>query len=187
MTQHSTARRDRIVPGLALDIDDVIDTPSMIRNLADEVLDDQLVAIIQCTQAFAYYVEELHAPHELDQFLTASECVEVARFIDALGDNPEREREFFEAGFMLVEFRGRNPYNGWTVEHVREAVGQAAKRVAETGHPGFVRESLVLLQTLVRYVDAFHGSSGFQQVLTPDERRRVGEYVTQLLVQPPLE
>lgn len=104
-------------------------------------LDPQAVAIIECTEALANYVEQLHATHGLDQFLTAAECAEVARFIDALGNNPAREHEFFERRTGLI-LRPRNPEAGWTVETVREAVAQVNNR-SDDALPDFARECFV--------------------------------------------
>jgi hypothetical protein len=75
------------VPGLDRDIDDVIDTPAQIASVAEGTLDGQLVAIIQCAEELAAYVEELHAPHGFDQLLAADGFAEVAQCIDGLGQN----------------------------------------------------------------------------------------------------
>jgi hypothetical protein len=37
--------------------------------------------------------------------------------------------------------------------------------------PDFVRDCLIILQHLMAYLDSFHGSPGFREVLTPTERR----------------
>ncbi|WP_328991470.1 hypothetical protein OG394_34870 [Kribbella sp. NBC_01245] len=177
MTQTGNTERQRTVPGLGLDIDQVIDTPAQVSDAARATLDPQAVAIIECTEALAQYVEELHAPHGLDQFLTAAECAEVARFIDALGNNPARADEFFERRTGLA-LRSRNPEAGWNVETVREAVAQANNR--HDALPDFARECFVLLNALIAYLDAFHGSTGFREVLTPTERQAVGNKITHL-------
>lgn len=179
MTQTGNTERQRTIPGLGLTIDQVIDTPAQVSDAALATLDPQAVAIIECSEALAHYVEQLHAPHGLDQFLTAAECAEVARFIDALGNNPAREHEFFERRTGLI-LRPRNPEAGWTVETVREAVAQANNR-RDDALPDFARECFALLNALVAYLDAFHGSSGFREVLTPAERQAVGQTITHLL------
>jgi hypothetical protein len=125
-------------------------------------------------------VEELHAPHLLDQFLTDAERAEVAQFIDSLGPNPERENEFFERRSSLPS-RVRNPDAGWDAETARAAVEEAAKRQNDPDLPDFVRDCLIILQHLMAYLDSFHGSAGFREVLTPTERRQVGKLVSDLL------
>jgi hypothetical protein len=180
MTQPTPPERERQVPGLELDIDEVIDTPARVATAAEATLDDQLVAILQCTEALAVYVEELHAPHGFDQFLTPAECAQVARFIDNLGDNPARGEEFFEARTGLA-LRQRRPETGWNAQTAHEAARQASRRSADADLPAYAQECIALLQGLVTYLDAFHGSGGFREVLTPDERRQVGTLVSRLL------
>ena len=51
--------------------------------------------------------------------------------------------------------------------------------------PDFAYECLALLAALVDYLDTFHGTGGFQQVLTPDERERVGQEISRILSHPP--
>ncbi|MFC0623089.1 hypothetical protein [Kribbella deserti] len=179
MTQ-SGSERQRTIPGLDLDIDEVIDTPARVSDTALATVDDQVVAIIECTEALANYVEELHAPDGFDQFLTPAECAEIAAFVDALGNNPARVEEFFERRTGLI-LRQRNPDAGWTVETVREAVARANERRADPDLPPFAHECFALLDALVNYLDAFHGSNGFREVLTLAERQAVAQQINRLL------
>jgi hypothetical protein len=105
----------------------------------------------------------------------------VARFIDDFGDNPARKGEIFEIRSGLP----RNPVAGWNVETVREAVKRASIRAREPGMPDFAYECFALLAALIDYLDSFHGTGGFQQVLTPDERERVGKEISRILSHSP--
>ncbi|MEN3268987.1 MAG: hypothetical protein V7646_5881 [Pseudonocardia sp.] len=44
-----------------------------------------------------------------------------------------------------------------------------------------MRDCLIIVQQLMAYLDSFHGSAGFREVLTPTERRQVGQLVSDLL------
>jgi hypothetical protein len=67
------------------------------------------------------------------------------------------------------------------VETVHEAVKRASIRGREPGMPDFAYECFALLASLVDYLDSFHGTGGFQQVLTPDKRERVGKEINRIL------
>lgn len=71
------------------------------------------------------------------------------------------------------------------METVREAVKRASIRAREPGMPDFAYECFALLAALIDYLDSFHGTGGFQQVLTPDERERVGKEISRILSHPP--
>ena len=158
--------------------------PSSVLEAVEGTQDRQLVAIVQCTEAVAHYIEERYAPHRLDQFLTEAERAEVAKFIDSLGSNPARENEFYERRSSLPS-RIRNPNAGWNVETARVALEEATKLQNDTNLPDFVRDCLVILQHLIAYLDSLHGSAGFREVLTPAERQQVGQVISQLLDRQP--
>ncbi|WP_328990381.1 hypothetical protein OG394_29445 [Kribbella sp. NBC_01245] len=180
MTQPASAERQRTVPGLNLDIDDVIDTPAQVAAIADAASDREMAAIIHCTEALAAYVAELHAPHGFDQFLTPAECAEVTQFIAGLGKNAARADEFFEPRTGL-ELRRRNPAAGWNATTAREAGVRGTELQTHDGLPAYALECIALLQALIAYLDDFHGTDGFQEVLTPQERSKVGELISQIL------
>jgi hypothetical protein len=54
-----------------------------------------------------------------------------------------------------------------------------------TTSPDYAQETFALLRVLVDYLDKLHGSSGFREVLTPDERRDVRTFVSRLPSNPP--
>jgi hypothetical protein len=185
MTQPGTTQRMTRIDSIDMPIDVALDYP---YDTLDEVIqtgDQQLLLIVQCAEAVTFYTEELHAPTELTQFLTDVECAQVAAFIDSLGPNPERATWWFEPrhGFVTRGFRDAD--SGWNAELTREALRAAAQRASDAGVSENVTDCIVILQTFVAYLDKLHGSSGFQEVLTPDERTQVGQFVTELVTKSP--
>ena len=180
MTQPASVERQRTVPGLDLDIDDVIDTPAQVAAVAEAASDNEMVAIIHCTEALAAYVADLHEPHGFDQFLTPAECAEVAQFIAGLGENLARADEFFEPRTGL-ELRQRHAAAGWNATTAREACVRGTERQTQGGLPDYALECIALLQALATYLDDLHGAEGFQEVLTPQERSKVGKLISQIL------
>jgi hypothetical protein len=75
---------------------------AIVLDAVKDTQDRQIVTIVQCADALAHYVEELHAPHRLDQFLTDAERAEVAQFIDTLAPNPETGERVLRATLLAT-------------------------------------------------------------------------------------
>ncbi|MEV4260557.1 hypothetical protein [Kribbella sp. NPDC049584] len=179
MTANVPAHRSRLIPGLDLELDDVIDAPATVRDIATDTLDPEVAVAIHCTEGLITYVEELHG-RRLDEFLSGDERARVAQFIDSLGNNPARADEYYVSS-SLLGYPRRDPGDGWNLEDTREANRLASRHQNDPTLPDYARESLLLLTALVDYLDALHGSTGFREILTPAERDRVAEIVSAIL------
>jgi hypothetical protein len=69
---------------------------AIVLDAVKDTQDRQIVTIVQCAEALAHYVEELHARTAWTSSSRMPSVPKVAQFIDSLGPSPERENEFYE-------------------------------------------------------------------------------------------
>lgn len=179
MTAIPPTDRSRLIPGLDLELDEVIDAPATVRAIAADTLDPEVAVAIHCTEGLITYVEELHG-RRLDEFLSTTERARVAQFIDSLGDNPARADEYYMSS-SLLGYPRRDPGDGWNFQDTQQANKLALKHRNDPALPDYARECLMLLNALVDYLDNLHSSSGFREILTPAERSHVSEIVGAML------
>ncbi|WP_433020025.1 hypothetical protein [Kribbella sp. CA-294648] len=181
MTQPNTTDRQTRIDSIGMDLVVALDYPHDTLDEAIETGDDQLVAIVQCTEAVVFYTEELHAPSRLQQFLSPAESGQVAAYIASLGENPARSEQWMEPRHGYITRGGRKAAAGWNAEQARAALQAADERAAESGLSENITDCFEILRVFLGYLDLLHAPTGFTEVLTPAERTEVAAFVTDML------
>ncbi|GAA0948601.1 hypothetical protein GCM10009554_46380 [Kribbella koreensis] len=181
MTHPNTTERQTRIDSIDMDLVVALDYPHDTLDEAIETGDDQLVAVVQCTEAVVFYAEELHLPHRLQQFLSPAESGQVAAYIESLGPNPARAEQWMEPRYGYVTRGERRADAGWNADLARAALQTADERAAEGGLSENVTDCIEILRAFLGYLDRLHAPAGFTEVLTPSERTKVGAFLTDIL------